>query len=162
MVFLAAIVAGVVIFVSKPANNISGTKSQKTIYDTLQTDDERLRAEPEPKVAEKPAIKQNKQVSPSQPPEEPEEQQPAPRQFKKLPEIERIQAERLFEMAITHRKVGRLPGTSYKQMVDYCRQIIQKYPGTVYEYKAKRMLADIPDRYRARYKIKTDEINYDN
>jgi len=44
-------------------------------------------------------------------------------------------------------------------MVDPCRQIIQKFPGSEFDYKARRMLADIPERYRERYKITDDEID---
>ena len=60
---------------------------------------------------------------------------------------------------LQHRKIGRLPGTGYKTMVDCCRQIIEKFPGSAYSYKAKRMLADIPEHYRRRYKITDEEID---
>jgi hypothetical protein len=44
-------------------------------------------------------------------------------------------------------------------MVDACRQIMQKFPGSEFDYKARRMLADIPQRYRERYKITEEEID---
>jgi len=48
---------------------------------------------------------------------------------------------------------------SYKLMVDYCRQIIEKWPGSVYAFKARRMLGEIPQRYRKQYNITEEEIN---
>jgi hypothetical protein len=79
--------------------------------------------------------------------------------FKELSPEEEVQAEKLFEMAMTHRKMGILPGLHFKKMVDYCREIIQKWPGSEYAYKAKRMLADIPERHRERYNITDEEIS---
>ena len=76
-----------------------------------------------------------------------------------MTEDEKAGAEQLFELAMAQRKMGRLPGVSYGAMVQYCREIIQKYPGTEYAYKAKRMLADIPADQRERYHITDDEIN---
>ena len=55
--------------------------------------------------------------------------------------------------------MGRLPGMHYGAMVQYCREIIEKYPGSEYAYKAKRILADIPASDRERYHITDDEIN---
>ena len=55
--------------------------------------------------------------------------------------------------------MGRLPGVSYGAMVQYCREIIERYPGSEYAYKAKRMLADIPAEQRERFHITDDEIN---
>jgi hypothetical protein len=37
--------------------------------------------------------------------------------------------------------------------VQNCKQIIRDYPGTAYAYQAKRILADIPERYRVNYKL---------
>ncbi len=65
-------------------------------------------------------------------------------------------------MALAERKMARLPGMTYKRMVDYCRQIIQKWPGSEYAFKAKRMLADIPERYHQMYHITKEEIDLGN
>ena len=131
----------------------SGPKPEpKTVYDTWEQDDKRLRADPQPK----------------EPPEPTESQQPgndgqtAERtkpQFRELSEIERIDAERLFNVAIQHRKMGRIKGIGLRTMVDCCRQIIEKYPDSEYAFKAKRMLADIPERFRPRYNITEEEID---
>ena len=135
----AVVIMGAIVLVNK----ISRSKTElaprpKTFSDVIREDDKRLRAEPEAVV------------------------KPAKRQFKELSEIEKVDAERLFEVALQHRKMGRLPvagGAGYRTMVDCCRQIIKKYPDSVYAFKARRMLADIPQRFRARYKITDEEIN---
>jgi hypothetical protein len=113
---------------------------QKTVGDTFREDEKRLRAEPN--VPAQP-------VASEQP------------RFRKLTEEEDAGASQLFELAIAQRKIGRLPAMHYGAMVQYCRQIIEKYPGSEYAYKAKRILADIPERERQRYSITDDEINPD-
>jgi hypothetical protein len=149
------IVAAVVLIVAViiVVNKISNRKPKpaepvRTISDTWREDKKRLRAEPNVT----PAVESNM----------PAEQQAAaepPRKFRELTEDEKAGAEQLFELAIQHRKMGRLPGVAYGAMVQYCRQIIERYPGSEYAYKAKRMLADIPVRERERYNITDDEIN---
>ncbi|MGA2070718.1 MAG: hypothetical protein ABSG97_05155 [Sedimentisphaerales bacterium] len=140
---VAAVVAIVVVLVlyNKIANHKSAPEQpQKMLSDTFREDDKRLRAEPNivesnvPAVAERP-------------------------KFRELTEEEDVGASQLFELAITSRKEGRLPGMHYGAMVQYCRQIIEKYPGSEYAYKAKRMLGDIPERDRERYHITPDELD---
>lgn len=139
----------------------------KTFYDVTRNDDKRLRAAPQPR--EQPIERQapaRQQASRTQESPRPSTavgpaEQPKPH-FRELSEIERIDAERLFEVAIQHRKMGRLRGIGLKTMVDCCRQIIQKYPDSIYAFRAKRMLADIPERFRSRYHITDEEINLGN
>lgn len=138
-------VAGVVIAVFVVAvvvNNFLSSKSEpkakpKTFYDVLKQDDKRLRAEPKPEQIVEPAKPQQDQI----------------------PLEEKVQAERLFEMALANRKMARLPGMTYKQMVDYCRQIIEKYPNSPQAPKARRMLGEVPERYWKRYNITEQEVN---
>ena len=47
--------------------------------------------------------------------------------------------------------------TGYNLAVESCRQIMTRWPGTIYDYKARRILNDIPERHRTRYRIKPDE-----
>lgn len=122
---------------------------QKTYQDVIEEDDKRLRAEPQPE-----------QKKSSQQTESGEStQQQEPRQFVKLRPEEETQARRLYEHAINQRKMARLPGTGYGHMVDYCRKIIEKFPGSKYAYKARRMLGEVPERYRSRYDITEEEIS---
>jgi len=110
----------------------------KTVGDVMREDEQRLRAEPNiaPTESGEPQVK-----------------------FRELTEEEQAGAEQLFELAIQHRKMARLPGITYGQMVNYCRDIIQKYPGSEFEYKARRMLAEVPREQWDRYKITEQEIN---
>ena len=122
----------------------------RTIYDQFAEDDKRLRAEPDANQARR--VVEPKTL---------ERYEPNPADFKELSDEERVDAEKLFEMALFHRKEGRLPGMSsgYKLMVDYCRQIIQKYPDSEYAFKARRMLGTLPARFKERYKVTDEEIN---
>ena len=153
---LAVLVVGVIILITVFT---SGTDSepkepQKTVYDQWEEDDKRLRAEPQYKEppATAPSVQQTTPVAPPKP------------EFKKLNEIEEIQAQRLFEAAMTARKMGRLPGIrlGYKNMVDHCREIIRRWPESEYAFNAKRLLADIPERYHKMYNITKEEIDLGN
>ena len=107
----------------------------KTFYETIAEDDRRLRSDIK---TDRPAKdeQQQEEISP-----------------------EEMQAERLFEMALAQRKMARLPGVNYKLMVDYCREIIEKYPNSSYAPKARRMLAEVPKQYRRQYNITEQEIS---
>lgn len=148
---VATVVLLVVIFViiNKVANKASKPEEPlKTVSDTWREDEKRLRAEPNvtpPVEANLPAGQQAAA--------------PEPIKFKEMTEDEKAGADQLYELAMAQRKMGRLPGVSYGAMVQYCRQIIEKYPGTEYAYKAKRMLGDIPPNQRERFHITDDEIN---
>ena len=126
---------------------------EKTFWDQVEEDDKRLRADPQyigppkPPITVQPASPNTTTAEPPKP------------TFRKLTEIENIDAEQLFNNAIQFRKIGRLPGPRYKAMVDACRQIIQRYPGSEWAWKAKRLLADIPESYRSRYHITDEEID---
>ena len=145
---LVVVVIGLIILVNVLSHSDQPKPQPKTFYDVTEEDDRRLRAEPE--------FEDIKQAN--QPPTVEPRPQPVPK-FKQLSEIDSIEAERLFEFAMQQRKIGRLPGTGFKPMVDACRQIIQKFPGSEFDYKARRMLADIPQRYRERYKITKEETD---
>ncbi|UCG57921.1 MAG: hypothetical protein JSU70_00160 [Phycisphaerales bacterium] len=137
----------------------------KTVYDVWEKDEERLKAEPEYNEPPKPSpptqpsdTQQSAQLPQPTPPPKPK--------FRELSFEEKVEAERLLEWALNERKLGRLSmgpvRMGYKKMVDHCREIIQRWPGTEYEFKARRMLADIPERYHKMYGITADEINLGN
>ena len=155
---LAVVVIGLVILVKLFSGAGSEQKEKsKTFQEIIREDDKRLRADPE--VEQPPRTQRPQRLSREEMEKEamkPPLQRP---QFKELSPEDRMQAEKLFEMALAQRKIGRLPGMSYKLMVDYCRQIIAKYPESVYAYQARRMLNDIPKQYREQYKITEEELN---
>jgi len=152
----AVLVVGVIILITvfTSGTDSEPKESQKTVYDQWEEDDKRLRAEPQYKEpsATIPSVQQTTTVAPPKP------------EFKKLSEIEEIQAQKLFEAAMTARKMGRLPGIrlGYKNMVDHCREIIRRWPESKYAFDAKRLLADIPERYHKMYNITKEEIDLGN
>jgi hypothetical protein len=79
--------------------------------------------------------------------------------FVELSEIDQVEAERLLNVAVPGRSIGRLPMTGFKLMVDNCRMIISRWPESWYAYRAKQMLADTPERFWSRYKITEKEVD---
>jgi len=149
---LVLIMVGIVIvskISNKPSNPPKPVEPEKTVADTWRHDEQRLRAEPN--------------VVESNVPPQPEAGQPAvaaqPQKFRELTEAENAGASQLFELAITQRKMSRLPGITYGAMVQYCREIIERYPGSEYAYKAKRMLAEVPADKREFFHITADELD---
>ncbi len=153
---VAVLVVGVIFLISVllPGTDSEPKEPQRTVYDQWEDDEKKLSAEPQYKEpsATTPSVQQTTPVAPPKP------------EFKKLNEIEEIQAQRLFEAAMTERKMGRLPGIrlGYKNMVDHCREIIRKWPDSKYAFEAKRLLADIPQRYHKMYNITKEEIDLGN
>jgi hypothetical protein len=152
----------------------SGTDSQpqepqqpeKTFYDQAEEDKQRFLTEPQAQDSETqiPSTEQtppteNQTTPQSAPPavEPPKPDQPVTLYFKELGEIEKIEAERLLNVAVPGRSIGRLPMTGFKLMVDNCRTIIQRWPDSFYAYSAKKMLADLPERYQTRYNVTEQE-----
>ncbi len=131
-IILVVILAAIIVIAKYlPSNQPS--QPEKTYYDVIKQDDARLRAEPN--------VDETKLV------------------FKPLEVEEEVEADRLIEMAIFERKAGRLPVLSYGNMVKYCREVIQRFPGSKQDFQARRILADIPAEYRDQYKITADEID---
>jgi len=163
---VAVVIVGVIILVNVFSSSETKTAPEpenrpKTVYDQWQKDDEKLRAEPqfkEPPTAnppvqpsnEPPIIQQPKPVAPPKP------------EFEKLSLEDEVEAQRLWEWVVNQRKMGRLPIMGYGQMVKTCRQIIQRWPESEYAFKAKRALADLPERYRKMYNITDKEIDLGN
>lgn len=134
-------------------------KPLKTVYDQWDEDQKKLTAEPqvkEPPTQQQPAQQPPRQrvVKPAEPVTEPE--------FKELSLEEEVEADRLWQWALDQRKMGRLPGMSYKKMVDACREIIKNWPESKYAFYAKRALADLPDKDKKIHKITEEETNLGN
>ena len=156
IIIAAVIVTGILIFNS--IKNKEPKPPQRTFQDQIADDDAKHRAEPKPSLP----IKEdnNGQSTQDQAADQKTEEArvPVKIEFKKLNEAENIQAEKIFEMALTTFKTGRLPGMTFKQCADYCKQNIEKYPGTKWDYKARRLMADIPKRYWKQYDIKEEDV----
>ena len=165
VVAVIIIFALVVIFTSGPKQEQAQPeqpKKPKNFAQQVEADKEKFLTEPQPVEVQtkQPAVEdQNvpKQVQPVQQPVEPT--QPVTLYFKELGETDKIEAERLLNVAVPGRSIGRLPMTGYKLMVDNCRQIINRWPESWYAYRAKQLLADMPDRYKQRYNVTEKEVD---
>ena len=139
---------------------------QKTFYDQAEEDKQRFLTEPRAQdsqsqttaIEQAPPIENQTAAQTVQPAiESPKPPQPALVYFKELGEIDQIEAERLLNMAVPGRSIGRLPMTGFKLMVDSCRTIIRRWPQSRFAYSAKQMLADLPERYQKRYQVTEEE-----
>ena len=164
-----AVVIGVLILVVKKVTKdaVDHIDEQKTISEVFEADEKKLRAEPgaEAETEEIEEItEQPKDFSDTAVVKLPVKKPVAVRQFRELSLEEQVHADKLFEVAMMSRKQARLPGISgtYKRMVETCRELIKKYPGTTYEYKARRMLAEVPQRFRKQYEITEEELDLGN
>lgn len=156
---LAVVVVVVIVLIGVFSSSESEPKAKpKTFYNQAEEDKKEFLAEPQAvkeqvRQQNRPADNQ-KSAKPVQPTEEPTQLY-----FRPLSETDRIEAERLLNVAVPGRSIGRLPMTGFKLMVDSCRQIISKWPDSWYAYRAKQMLADMPTRFRQRYKITQEELD---
>lgn len=155
VVLVVVVIVAIATFTGKDESK----KPLKTIYDQWDEDEKELTAEPQ--LKEPSAQQQTAQppprkrvVKPARPVTKPE--------FKKLSPEEQVEAEQKWQWALNQRKMGRLPGMGYKNMVDTCREIIERWPESEYAFYAKRALADLPQRYRKMYKITDEETNLGN
>jgi hypothetical protein len=137
---------------------------ERTFSDMVKKDKKEMLAEPNATdLASRPAQPQSPQTAEpnksAQPVEPAKKAEPTTFYFTSLDETEQIEAEQLLAMIPTGRSIGRLPMTGFNLMVETCRQIIEKWPGSIYDYKARRALNQIPERYRERYKITEQELD---
>ena len=173
MAGLGAVIVGLIILVNvfwQPEEKPE--QPPKTFYDQAKEDRQRFLAEPEavdsreekpvsettPQVSKQSQAAQNKIAAERVQPAE-ELPEPVELYFKELSEIDEIEAERLLNVAVPGRSIGRLPMTGFKLMVDTCRQIIQRWPDSWYAYRAKELLADMPPRFQKRYRVTEEEVS---
>ncbi len=134
----------------KPSPAPDQAEQPKTVYDSFERDDREFGVDYQ--ATEKPA----EQTAPVEEVPPAQDAQPT---FEKLPIEEEIQAQKLHSMALEERKRSRLPMMTPKLMVDYCREIIERWPNSEYAFQAKRMLADIPERYKSMYNVTDQETD---
>jgi hypothetical protein len=134
---------------------------ERTFSDMVKQDREEINAEPNANdlssgSGRQQAREAGEPATSAQPAEQP---QPVTFYFTQLDETEQVEAENRLAMIPTGQSIGRLPMTGYNLMVDTCRQIIERWPGSIYDYKARRSLGQIPERYRSRYNITDEELD---
>lgn len=165
-ILVVGIIVGIGVFTSsdKPDEPVKREPEpkQKTIYDQWEDDEKRLNAEPQYK--EPPFTTQVQPKQPTQPTQPVTQVEPPKPVFEKLSMEDAYQAEKLYQYALKERKMGRLPAVKlgYKKMLEHCRLIIQRWPESEYAFKAKRLIADIPERYHKMYDIKPEEYDLGN
>jgi len=138
---------------------------ERTFSEMVEKDRQELMAEPNIKdlnsqsvQSQAPAAAEpNKSAQPSEP--QPQKAEPVTFYFTQLDETEQIEAEQLLAMVPTGRSIGRLPMTGFNLMVETCRQIMGRWPGSIYDYKARRALNQMPERFRPRYRITSQELD---
>lgn len=153
-------------FTSGGSKQSQPKQPEKTFYDQADEDKEKYLAEPKPEETQEQTTKTQQstvntvQAAPAQPAQMPVEQpKPTTLYFKKLSEIDDIEAQKLLNVAVPGRSIGRLPMTGFNLMVPNCRQIIKRWPDSWYAYRAKQMLGDLPERYKMRYKVTKEEMD---
>jgi hypothetical protein len=163
---IAVVIVGLIILVNvfwQPKGKPE--QPQKTFYEQAEEDKKKFLAEPQAVDSqERKAVPEQRQATQNE--KATEEAQPAKElskptelYFVELSEIDKIEAERLLNVAVPGRSIGRLPMTGFGLMVDNCRQIIQRWPDSWYAYRAKQLLADMPERFQERYKITKEELD---
>jgi hypothetical protein len=129
------------------------------VYDQFKEDDKRLNAVPSANSPQTPAQAQPAATGPNQVAAQAPAQPPRVPKFRTLQEEQQVRAEELWQMVLTSRKMGRLPGMAYGDMVRYCRQLLREVPGSKFAFQAKGALADIPDSARRNYNVTQQELD---
>ncbi len=136
---------------------------EKGFSQQVETDRKKFMAKPAPVDPARQNEQTTKQADPNQPVktiiEIPKPPEPVTLYFVELSEIDEIEAERLLNVAVPGRSIGRLPMLGFKLMVDNCRMTISRWPESWYAYRAKQMLADMPERFWSRYKVTKEEVD---
>ena len=153
IVIFGIIVAGLIVMV----NFLSNTKSH-TVSEPESAEKVENIAPPEP--VSQPEVKQ---PVAEQPVQTPDTDKPVVQQPEQIPQIdedspENIDAQRLYSMAEFESKLARKPMMTYYKMVNYCRQILEKYPNTIYAEKARALLRKMPEHERSKYNITDKEL----
>jgi hypothetical protein len=166
-VLAIALVVGIVVIGFLTGGDSEPKQQDPTFYDRAEEDKQRFLTEPqqldvqqtEPVAESAPPAEETPAVAPVRPPPGPIEQ-PRPKIAHCVPlsETDRIEADRLLNVAVPGYSLGSLQ-VGYKLMIDNCRQILSKWPDSTYAYRAKVMLIEMPQRHRQRYNVTADELD---
>ncbi len=151
---IAALVIIIIIGVVLLANFLSSGIEEATDFERVEKLVEAQEARFQAELAEAELkAKQAKQAKAKRADEPPQPQLDEMEQLK-----QNIEASRLYQWAETEFKIARKPLMSYKRCVDFCRQIIQRWPDSAEAAKARVLLRRIPERYRKQYNITDEEM----
>jgi len=163
---IAALVIIIIIGVVLLANFLSSGIEEATDFERVEKLVEAQEARFQAELAEAELkAKQAKQAKAKgadvkQPAAQPEPPQP---QIDEIEELQQnLQAQKLYQWAETEFRIARKPLMSYKRCVDFCREIIQRWPDSAEAAKARVLLRKIPERHRQRYNITDEEMGLGN
>ena len=163
---IAALVIIIIIGVVLLANFLSSEIEEATDFERVEKLVEAQEARFQAELAEAELkAKQAKQAKAKgadvkQPAAQPEPPQP---QIEEIEELQQnLQAQKLYQWAETEFRIARKPLMSYKRCVDFCREIIQRWPDSAEAAKARVLLRKIPERHRQRYNITDEEMGISN
>ena len=155
---IAALVIIIIIGVVLLANFLSSGIEEATDFERVEKLVEAQEAKFQAELAEAELkAKQAKQAKVKRADEPP---QPQPDEIEQLQQ--NLQAQKLYQWAEREFRIARKPLMSYKRCVDFCRQIIQRWPDSAEAAKARVLLRRIPERYRRQYNITDEEMGISN
>ena len=153
IVIFAVIVVGLVVLVKTLSPKVEEAMDfDKQSEQLARAQEEKLQAE----LAEAEAKARLEQTQTKQPAAEPRASQPISDEIDQLGQ--NIQAQRLYQMAEAEFRIARKPLMSFKRCVDYCREIISKFPDSAEAAKARVLLRKMPERERERWKVTDEEM----
>ena len=82
---------------------------------------------------------------------------PKPRTQQLAPE-EQLQADKLLQAVKLQYSLARKSPITYKKMVDFCRELLTKFPNSQQAEEARELLRRMPKRYRELYKVTNEEL----
>ena len=151
IVIFAVIVVGLVVLVKTLSPKVEEAMDfDKQSEQLAQAQEAKLQAE----LAE--AEAKAKQARAAQPAAPSRTSQPISDEIDQLGQ--NIQAQRLYQMAEAEFRIARKPLMSFKRCVDYCREIINKFPDSAEAAKARVLLRKMPARERERWKVTDEEM----
>jgi len=162
---IAVAVLGVIILINALSSRPEPQPAppEQDFSDKVREDKEKFLSRPSPVESNNQIIQTPPPKGPNQPVttvvQTPTQTEPVTLYFSELSEIDEIEAERFLNVAVPGRSIGRLPMTGFKLMVDNCRMTISRWPESWYAYRAKQMLADMPQRFWPRYKVTQEEVD---
>lgn len=141
IVIFVVIIAGLVVLVKTLSPKVEEAMDfDKQSEQLARAQEEKLQAE----LAE--AEAKAKQARADQPAALPRASQPISDEIDQLGQ--NIQAQRLYQMAEAEFRIARKPLMSSKRCVDYCREIINKFPDSAEAAKARVLLRKMPANVR--------------
>jgi hypothetical protein len=170
MAGIVVVIIGAIVLVNVfSSSEPEGENKPKTFYDSAARDRNKFLTKPEPvdSSEQKTYIPEQHGTEPTKKNDStrtanktPEAPKTVTLYFSELSEIDKMEAERFLNIAVPGRSIGRLPVTGFRLMIDNCRRIIERWPDSWYAYRAKQMLADMPPRFRPRYHITEEELDF--